>query len=96
MADGMGAPAPEQAPAQGGGAAESVAGLMEATQFLKDRIVEAPGVPDDMKQAVAQATDQYVQVISQAIGGGAGTPQQGGAQQMETVPGGQPVTPAGV
>ena len=94
MPDGQ-MPAQGQAPAQGGGdPAESVAGLMEATQFLKDRIVEAPGVPDDAKQAVAQATDQYVQVISQVLGGGAG-PEQG-AQPMETVPGGQPMTPAGV
>ncbi len=87
-----------QAPAQeqGGGGAEAIAGLMEATQVLKEQIIQAPGVPDEAKQAVAQATDQYVQVISQAIGGGGQAPQEGGAQAMETVPGGQPMTPAGV
>lgn len=89
--DGMG-----QAPqgGEGGGAQDQIAGLLGAAEFLRDRILESPEVPDEAKQAVEQVTAQYVEVISQVISGGAG--QQGGAQPMETVPGGQPMSPAGV
>jgi hypothetical protein len=94
MADGMMAVeqgVPEgQVEQGGGGAAEQVAGLLGAAEFLRDRIVESPDVPDELKQAVAQATAQYVQVIGQVIGGGQA------AQPAETIPGAQPVTPQGV
>ena len=81
---------------EGTDAGASIAGLMEATQFLRDRIVEAPGVPDEMKQAITDATNQYNGVLSQIAGGGAPQQEPEGAVPMETVQGGQPISPAGV
>ena len=85
-----------QDPAQGGGGAgEMIQGVIQATQVILQGVVEAPGVPDEAKQALAQATDQYIGILGQIVGGGApqGQPQP---QQVESMPGGRPVTQSGV
>jgi len=84
----------EQAQGGGGGAAEAVQGVIQAAQVIMQGVAEAPGIPDEAKQALAQATEQYVGILQQITGGGA--PQEQAPQQVDSVPGGRPLTPAGV
>jgi hypothetical protein len=80
---------------QGANPAELVQGVVQAAQIILEGVSAAEGVPPEAKDALAQATQQYVGVLSQIVGGGQG----GGApqpRQAESMPGGRPLTPSGV
>lgn len=80
-------------PASGG---ELIDGVMQATQVILEGVTSAPGVPDEAKQALAQATQQYITVLNQVVGGAAQEQGQSQPRQVESVPGGRPITPSGM
>lgn len=94
MADGMqeGGGVP-----QGANPAELVEGVAQAAQIILEGVAQAEGVPPEAKDALAQATEQYLGVLGQIVGGGG---QQGGGQPqgrpVESMPGGRPLTPSGM
>ena len=85
----------EGQPQEGGGqgGAELVQGVFQAAGMIMESVAQAPGVPDEAKHALAQATQQYLGVLEQVISGGQAQAQP---QQVDSVPGGRPLTPAGV
>lgn len=81
---------------QGANPAELVQGVVQAAQIILEGVSSAEGVPPEAKDALAQATEQYVGVLSQIVGGGQGGGAAPQPRQAESMPGGRPLTPSGV
>ena len=85
-----------QGQGQGANPAELVQGVVQAAQIILEGVTNAEGVPPEAKDALAQATQQYVGVLGQIVGGGGQAPAQPQPRQAESMPGGRPLTPSGV
>lgn len=84
-----------QAP-QGGNPEEAIKGLFDAVGMLRDSIVQSEAVPDEEKQAVDGATNQYLEIVGGVVGAGGQPSQgQGGPVPVEQIQGARPMGPQG-